>query len=894
MSRAAEPAAAPERAGARAPRAPALRAVVRAALRVADVALFYGERCGGIRTYLDAKAAWAQATAGRSSTTSSCPARASADERGAPRAAVAAPGATNGYRLPLGAGALQGDAARAAARRRRCCTTRSGAPLRRRADARTRSARCVVAVHHGSIALDAAGLPGPDASVASGLRAWMRRAYRDGRRRHVGRRPARGLRPRRGARAALRPDPAFVPQPRVRARDHVLYVGRLGREKGVIELLHAAARSREPWRLRLHGQRPDRGRACGASPRTSASASACSWRPFDRRPRRARARVRGRARASSCRARTRRSASSASRPRPAARASWPARPRRRRRTSAGSPRRSSPATSTGCWMRSSRRARRSPTTAPPRRSPRGRPGRPRSRRSSSTCSGSARALPGRATALSDEAAVLAGGRAAADMSQTSGAARRRRAGPARELARGDAPRRRAVRLHLPGAAALPPPVALGLVLSRDRVAHIDPRARAGGAAHGPALRAARTASCRTRRSGTRPPRWRRAPLYATRELRAATLHGVDRPAAAARSRGSSSRASRDDPGFRTEALGRSPRTCDWLEPQRDPDGDGLLTIVAARRVGPRRLAEVRRRSSAGSRTTGPATRGSCSAAGGRAGTRATLIARHDHHVEDVLVNVAYALSLRAMARLSGDARGPSARRASSRRCWSAAWTRDRAVLRPRRPGGAPVRVSTWSALAPLVLPGHARARPRRLVEEHLLDPRRYARAVRHPVGVRWRSRPSSPSWDRFRSLARPVVGQHGVAAGAGAARARLRRRGRPRRPGSLVARRARRLPRVLPPADGRRASARAGSAGRRCSRDLAPPAARRRAEDLEHPAAVEGFAPSRRGPGADLGIEAASAIASSTGTSESCAPCHSWTVVPTPAGSKPHGRLQST
>src|SRR5918997_1111130 len=31
----------------------------RSALRVADVALVYGERSGGIRTYLDAKAAWA-------------------------------------------------------------------------------------------------------------------------------------------------------------------------------------------------------------------------------------------------------------------------------------------------------------------------------------------------------------------------------------------------------------------------------------------------------------------------------------------------------------------------------------------------------------------------------------------------------------------------------------------------------------------------------------------------------------------------------------------------------------------------------------------------------------------------------------------------------------------
>ncbi len=34
-------------------------AVTRAGLRIADVTLFYGERSGGIRTYLEAKAAYA-------------------------------------------------------------------------------------------------------------------------------------------------------------------------------------------------------------------------------------------------------------------------------------------------------------------------------------------------------------------------------------------------------------------------------------------------------------------------------------------------------------------------------------------------------------------------------------------------------------------------------------------------------------------------------------------------------------------------------------------------------------------------------------------------------------------------------------------------------------------
>ena len=38
--------------------------------------------------------------------------------------------------------------------------------------------------------------------------------------------------------------------------DHVLYVGRLSREKGVLELLEAAARSEDPWPLRIVGSGP--------------------------------------------------------------------------------------------------------------------------------------------------------------------------------------------------------------------------------------------------------------------------------------------------------------------------------------------------------------------------------------------------------------------------------------------------------------------------------------------------------------------------------------------------------------------------------------------------------------------------------------------------------------
>jgi alpha-1,6-mannosyltransferase len=54
-------------------------------------------------------------------------------------------------------------------------------------------------------------------------------------------------------------DPAFVPQPSVERGDHVLYAGRLSREKGIFDLLRAAAASREPWPIRIVGTGPARG-----------------------------------------------------------------------------------------------------------------------------------------------------------------------------------------------------------------------------------------------------------------------------------------------------------------------------------------------------------------------------------------------------------------------------------------------------------------------------------------------------------------------------------------------------------------------------------------------------------------------------------------------------------
>ena len=225
----------------------------KAPLRVADVALFYGERSGGIRTYLDAKAAWAQA-GGLIEHHVVVPGRVERHEGGRHELPSLRLAATNGYRLPLGAGALK-DTLRELRPDIVVLHDPFWRPLGVTQTAHGLGAK-VVAVHHGSIALDAAGLPGPDALWHPLLRSWMRRAYRDADavmsavdpREDCGREAAIPLR--------FGIEPVFVPQPYVRRQDHVLCVGRLGREKGVIELLHAAARSQEPWQLKLVGRGP--------------------------------------------------------------------------------------------------------------------------------------------------------------------------------------------------------------------------------------------------------------------------------------------------------------------------------------------------------------------------------------------------------------------------------------------------------------------------------------------------------------------------------------------------------------------------------------------------------------------------------------------------------------
>jgi alpha-1,6-mannosyltransferase len=245
-------------------------------LRVADVALFYGERSGGIRTYLREKAAFAERTEALDHHVV-VPGRIERHDGGWHELRALRVAASNGYRIPLGVGSLK-------------ATLRTiepdvvllhdpfWAPLGVAETAHELGAR-VIAVHHGSGELNAAGVPGPQRLYLPAFRAWIRHAYAraDGvmsvvdPRRDSGRRASLPLR--------FGVDPAFRPRPALPRRPHVLYAGRLGREKGVFELLDAAARAREPWRLHLVGTGPAE-RALAARARRLAIAGRVLFLPW--------------------------------------------------------------------------------------------------------------------------------------------------------------------------------------------------------------------------------------------------------------------------------------------------------------------------------------------------------------------------------------------------------------------------------------------------------------------------------------------------------------------------------------------------------------------------------------------------------------------------------------
>lgn len=234
-------------------RRPALRLVRQPELCVADVAMFYGERSGGIRTYLREKSAYA-ARSGVLEHHVIVPGRVERHEGGWHELRALRVAASNGYRIPLGVGALKTvlrSISPDVVLLHDPFWGRLGVPELARELGAT-----VVGVHHGSSELNAAGLPGPERLYRAGFRVLLRRAYA----RTDGVMSFADLR-RDSRRSALLPlrfgvDPAFRPRPALPRRPHVLYVGRLGREKGLLELLEATACSDEPWRLHLVGTGP--------------------------------------------------------------------------------------------------------------------------------------------------------------------------------------------------------------------------------------------------------------------------------------------------------------------------------------------------------------------------------------------------------------------------------------------------------------------------------------------------------------------------------------------------------------------------------------------------------------------------------------------------------------
>jgi alpha-1,6-mannosyltransferase len=221
---------------------------------VADVAMFYGERSGGIRTYLNEKARFA---AGSDAFEHHVivPGRREVHRGGRHEVRSLRLAASNGYRVPLGVGAMK-DTLRGLRPDFVLLHDPFWGPHHVTELAHGLGAR-VIAVHHASPALNAAAIPGPDGLYLPLLRRVYRRAYKpvDAVMSVVDPRPDTG----RPATIPLRfgVHPAFRPAPTARA-EHLLYVGRLSREKRIDDLVAAASRLDPPRPMLVVGDGPMR------------------------------------------------------------------------------------------------------------------------------------------------------------------------------------------------------------------------------------------------------------------------------------------------------------------------------------------------------------------------------------------------------------------------------------------------------------------------------------------------------------------------------------------------------------------------------------------------------------------------------------------------------------
>ncbi len=227
-------------------------------LRVVDLTMFYGEKAGGIRTYLDAKQAWARTEPGIEHTLiiPGLPDRSTDERVELPSVRVVA---TNGYRVPAGWKALREVLAD---RRPDVVIAHDPFWAARGLPKHVRGTGAkTVAVHHGAVGHDARSIPGSFGFWSKVLSTEFHRVYKDfdAIMAAIDTEPEFGLPSRIPLRFGL--DPVFAPDLDAGPRSNeVIYVGRIAAAKSVEDLLRAAALSDEPWPLRLIGVGPAKGR----------------------------------------------------------------------------------------------------------------------------------------------------------------------------------------------------------------------------------------------------------------------------------------------------------------------------------------------------------------------------------------------------------------------------------------------------------------------------------------------------------------------------------------------------------------------------------------------------------------------------------------------------------
>ena len=266
----------------------------------------------------------------------------------------------------------------------------------------------------------------------------------------------------------------------------------------------------------------------------------------------------------------------------------------------------------------------------------------------------------------------------------------------------------------------------------------------------------------------------------------------------------------------TEALPALERHYRFLAEHRDPDGDGLISIISQYESGLDFSPVFDAAPGEGPPVPVP------SYLRARLTQLRNKVLGYDHpgrvfrwsprHYEDVLVNAIYADGLDALARLAARVGSHTLE----------AWARDQAATvlaalvercyDERRgfffnlAGRGEHRIDgvlTVGGLVPLVLAGLPEEPAGRLAE-HLADPRRFLDRVPGSVGRRGRAelRPGFPAERPPAHLARPVLDEHELAARPRAAAPRPRRPRGGALPAQQRARPDRRLQRVLRPAVG--------------------------------------------------------------------------------------------